>query len=215
MEIVLASSNEHKVKEINAIVTENCHSERSEESQSLGDSSVGFQPQNDGIIEFILPPSGFDPIENGLTFEENSLIKALAAWELGKTWTLADDSGLCIDALNGAPGIHSARYAETPQARIDRVLNEMQGVENRLARFKCCMTLINPQGEVAFSYTGVCEGSIIEGQRGVNGFGYDPIFLLKDSDKTMAELSEDEKNQVSHRGKALNAVLEYIKKIPN
>jgi len=187
MEIVLASSNEHKVKEINAIVAE-----------------TG--------IEFILPPKGFNPIEDGLTFEENSLIKACAAWELGKTWTLADDSGLCIDALNGAPGIHSARYAETPQSRIDRVLNEMQGVENRLARFKCCMTLINPQGEVAFSYTGVCEGSIIEGQRGVNGFGYDPIFLLKDSDKTMAELSEDEKNQVSHRGKALNAVLEYIKK---
>jgi XTP/dITP diphosphohydrolase len=164
-------------------------------------------------IEFILPPKGFDPIENGETFEENSLIKAKEAWKLGKTWTLADDSGLCIDALDGAPGIHSARYAETPQARIDRVLDEMQGVENRSARFKCCMTLLNPEGEVAFSYTGVCEGSIINGQRGINGFGYDPIFLLEGTDKTMAELSEEEKNEVSHRGKALRAVLSYIQMV--
>ena len=188
MKIVLASSNEHKVKEINAIV-----------------SGTG--------IGFILPPKGFDPIEDGKTFEENSLIKAQAAWELSKTWTLADDSGLCIDALNGAPGIHSARYAETPQKRINRVLEEMVGVANRSARFKCCMTLLNPQGEVAFSYTGICEGSIVREQRGNNGFGYDPIFLLKDSDKTMAELSEEEKNKISHRGKALSAVINYIKTI--
>ena len=203
MKIVLASSNEHKVKEINAIVS----------SFPLLGERVGVRGQyiTQNVIEFILPPAGFDPIEDGDTFEENSLIKAHAAWELGKTWTLADDSGLCIDALNGAPGIHSARYADTPQARIDRVLNEMQGVENRSARFKCCMTLINPQGEVAFSYTGICEGSIIDKQRGVNGFGYDPIFLLENSTKTMAELSEEEKNQVSHRGKALNAVLNYLK----
>ena len=205
MKIVLASSNEHKVKEINAIVS----------SFPLLGERVGVRGQyiTQNVIEFILPPAGFDPIEDGDTFEENSLIKARAAWELGKTWTLADDSGLCIDALNGAPGIHSARYADTPQARIDRVLNEMQGVENRSARFKCCMTLINPQGEVAFSYTGICEGAIIDKQRGVNGFGYDPIFLLENSTKTMAELSEEEKNQVSHRGKALNAVLNYLKDV--
>ena len=186
MKIVLASSNEHKVKEINAIVN------------GLG-------------VEFMLPPKGFDPIEDGETFEENSLIKAKAAWELGKTWTLADDSGLCIDALNGAPGIHSARYAETPQARIDRVLNEMQGVANRSARFKCCMTLLNPEGEVVFAYTGVCEGSIIEAQRGVNGFGYDPIFLVDGTNRTMAELSEEEKNEISHRGRALKEVIKYLK----
>lgn len=188
MKIILASSNEHKVKEINAIT------------------------KNHGI-EFILPPKDFDPIEDGKTFAKNSLIKARAAWELGKTWTLADDSGLCIDALNGAPGIHSARYAETPQARIDRVLNEMQGIKNRTACFECCMTLLNPQGEVAFSFTGVCEGSIIKGQRGTNGFGYDPIFLVEGTEKTMAELSEDEKNEISHRGKALKAVLNYLKNV--
>ena len=185
MKIILASSNEHKVKEINAIVT------------GLG-------------IEFILPPKGFDPIEDGNTFEENSLIKAREAWKLGKTWTLADDSGLCIDALDGAPGIHSARYAENPQARIDRVLNEMKGIENRSARFKCCMTLLNPEGEIAFSYTGICEGEIVENQRGLNGFGYDPIFLVNGTDRTMAELSEDEKNEISHRGRALKEVIKYL-----
>ena len=184
MKIVLASSNEHKVKEINAIV-------------------VGLN------LEFILPPQGFDPIEDGKTFEENSLIKAKEAWKLGKTWTLADDSGLCIDALGGAPGIHSARYADTPQARIDRVLTEMHGVENRSARFKCCMTLLNPEGEVAFSYTGVCEGSIVDHQRGVNGFGYDPIFMV-DEETSVAMLSDEEKNKISHRADAIRKLADIL-----
>ena len=188
MKIVLASSNEHKVKEINEIVS-------------------GTD------IEFILPPKGFDPIEDGKTFEENSLIKAKAAWELSKTWVLADDSGLCIDALNGAPGIYSARYAETPQKRIDKVLTEMKGKTQRSARFNCAMTLMNPQGEVAFAYKGVCEGSIVENQRGINGFGYDPIFLLENSTKTMAELTDEEKNKLSHRAKALSEILKFLQKI--
>ena len=190
MQIVLASSNKNKVKEINAIVS-------------------SFN------IEFILPPEDFDPIEDGKTFEENSMIKANAAWNLSKSWTLADDSGLCIDALDGAPGIHSARYAQTPQGRIDRVLSEMQGIENRSARFKCCMTLLNPKGELAFSCTETCEGNITYSQRGSNGFGYDPIFNIKNSTKTMAELSEEEKNDISHRGKALRKVLEFIKGLEN
>ncbi len=185
MKIVLASSNEHKVKEINEIV-----------------SGSG--------IEFILPPTGFNPIEDGKTFEENSLIKAKAAWELTKTWTLADDSGLCIDALNGKPGIYSARYAETPLKRIERVLNEMENKTDRSAHFICAMTLINPKGEVEFSYKGICEGSITKNAKGTNGFGYDPIFLVKNSTKTMAELSEEEKNQISHRSIALREVLKYI-----
>lgn len=186
MRIVLASSNEHKVKEINAIV-------------------------NGYGVEFVLPPAGFDPVEDGTTFEENSYIKARAAWEISKTWSLADDSGLCIDALDGKPGIYSARYAETPQKRIERVLNEMQGVQDRTAHFACAMTLLNPEGEIVFAYTGICEGSIIFEQRGNHGFGYDPIFLLKGSDKTIAELSDEEKNKISHRSKALTAVLNYLR----
>ena len=185
MKIVLASSNAHKVKEINEIV-----------------AGSG--------LEFILPPEGFDPIENGATFEENSLIKAKAAWELTKTWSLADDSGLCINALGGAPGIYSARYAETPAKRIERVLKEMKDKTDRTAHFACCMTLMNPKGEIEFSTTGICEGSITKEARGQNGFGYDPIFLVKNDTRTMAELSEEEKNQISHRSVALRRVCDYL-----
>ena len=190
MKIVLASSNKHKVQEINDIV-----------------SSLNLP------LEFILPPSDFDPVEDGSNFEENSYIKAYEAWKLAKTWVLADDSGLCIDVLGGKPGIYSARYAETPALRIERVLRELDGVKDRKAHFTCAMTLINPQGEVEYKYQGVCEGSIINEARGINGFGYDPIFLVKGDTRTMAELSEDEKNQVSHRSVALRHVLDYLQKI--
>lgn len=188
MKIVLATSNKHKVQEINDMI-----------------SGTG--------IEFILPSGVFDPVEDGVTFEENSLIKAKEAWKVSKTWTLADDSGLCIKALEGRPGIHSARYAETPAKRIDRVLNEMKGVENREAQFVCAMTLINPQGEVELACRGVCDGSISEAPRGENGFGYDPIFLIKGTNTTMAELSEEEKNKISHRSNALKQIMEYLNKL--
>ena len=188
MKIVLATSNKHKVQEINDMI-----------------SGTG--------IEFILPSGVFDPVEDGVTFEENSLIKAKEAWKVSKTWTLADDSGLCIKALEGRPGIHSARYAETPAKRIDRVLNEMKGFENREAQFVCAMTLINPQGEVELACRGVCDGSISEAPRGENGFGYDPIFLIKGTNTTMAELSEEEKNKISHRSNALKQIMEYLNKL--
>ena len=190
MRIVLASSNKHKVQEINDIV----------KSMSIP-------------VEFILPPGDFDPDENGTTFEENSLIKAKAAWDISKTWVLADDSGLCIDALNGKPGIYSARYAETPALRIARVLKELDGIENRNAHFTCAMTLLNPKGDVDYKIQGICEGTIIKETRGTNGFGYDPIFLVKGDTRTMAELSEEEKNQVSHRSNALRKVLEHLKSL--
>lgn len=190
MKIVLASSNKHKVQEINDIVK----------------SKYGKECN----IEFVLPPEGFDPIEDGKTFEDNSKIKAMEAWKLTKKWALADDSGLCIKALDGAPGLFSARYAETPQKRIERVLAEMQGKTDRAAEFVCAMTLINPQGDVAFVCKGICKGSITEKQAGTNGFGYDPIFLVEGRTTTMAELSEEEKNQISHRSQALNQVLDYL-----
>lgn len=187
MKIVLATSNKHKVQEINDMI-----------------SGTG--------IEFILPSGDFDPVEDGETFEDNSLIKAKEAWKVSKTWTLADDSGLCIKALDGRPGIHSARYAETPAKRIERVLNEMKGIENREAQFVCAMTLINPNGEVELACRGVCDGSISETPRGENGFGYDPIFLIKGTKTTMAELSEEEKNKISHRSNALRKVVEHLSK---
>ncbi len=185
MKIVLATSNKHKVQEINDMLS-------------------GTN------IEFILPPEGFDPVENGETFEENSKIKALEAWKISKSWTLADDSGLCIKALNGKPGIHSARYAETPAKRIERVLKEMEGIDNRDAEFVCAMTLINPEGIVEYTCRGVCEGSITHKPAGQNGFGYDPIFLVKGLKTTMAELSEKEKNKISHRSLALHQIIKYL-----
>jgi len=190
MQIVLASSNKHKVQEINDIA-----------------KTMGLE------IEFILPPEGFNPIENGNTFEENSYIKAKTAWNISNNWVLADDSGLCIDALHGKPGIFSARYAETPELRISRVLKEMDNLENRNAHFTCSMTLLNPEGKVAFKTQEICEGEIIKEIRGTNGFGYDPIFLVKNDTRTMAELSEAEKNAISHRAIALNKVLLYLKKL--
>ena len=193
MKIVLASSNKHKVQEINDIVK----------------TKYGKECN----IEFVLPPEGFDPIEDGKTFEENSRIKAMEAWKLTKSWALADDSGLCIKSLNGAPGLYSARYAETPQKRIERVLTEMKDKTDRTAEFVCAMTLINPQGEVAFACKGICKGSITQEPAGSNGFGYDPIFLVEGRTTTMAELSEEEKNQISHRSQALNQLLDVLRTV--
>lgn len=194
MKITFATGNAHKLQEINEI-------------------AAGTN------IEFVLPPEGFDPVENGETFEENSLIKAREAARLSGMMSLADDSGLCVEALNGAPGIHSARYAQTAQARIDKLLGVLKGVDNRRAKFVCVMTLVDADGNVLFQSRGECHGKIAREQAGVNGFGYDPIFIpILSPDLspkggehlTIAQMSEEEKNEISHRGKALRKVLEYL-----
>lgn len=188
MKIVFATSNPHKLQELQKIT-----------------ETFGVKD-----IEFILPPKGFDPIEDGKTFEENSLIKAKEASRLTGMPALADDSGLCVDVLDGAPGIYSARYADTPQARIDKLLKVLDGKENRRAKFVCAMTLVGERGEVLYSVKGECFGKIAHSQAGSGGFGYDPIFLVDDKDgKTMAELSAEDKNLISHRGQALRHVLEF------
>lgn len=184
--LVFATSNPHKLQEIK-------------------DIAGGIN------IEFLLPPNGFDPIENGTTFEENSYIKAKEAAKLSGIVALADDSGLCVETLDGAPGIYSARYADTPQARINKLLNAMNQKENRRAKFVCAMTLVSPDGEIIFQTRGECHGNIAYKQAGTNGFGYDPIFLVGNGSTTMAELSETEKNKISHRGQALRNVLEFLK----
>ena len=189
-QIVLATSNPHKIKELNGIV------------RDFGESD----------IEFVLPPEGFDPVENGKTFEVNSLIKAKEANRLTGMISLADDSGLCVEALNGEPGIFSARYAETPQARIDKLLKNLEPFENRRAKFVCAMTLIGENGEILFADRGECHGSIAFHQTGNGGFGYDPVFLVDgQGGKTMAELTDNEKNAVSHRGNALRKLLKFLK----
>ncbi len=186
LKIVFATGNAHKLQEINEI------------SKGSG-------------IEFVLPPEGFDPIETGTTFEENSYIKAVEASKLSKMIALADDSGLCVDALNGEPGIHSARYASTAQDRINKLLTNLAGVTNRNAKFVCAMTLVDELGNVLNKEIGECYGKIAEHQSGINGFGYDPIFLVDGYGVTMADMSEELKNQVSHRSAALNKMISYIK----
>ncbi|MDD3014130.1 MAG: RdgB/HAM1 family non-canonical purine NTP pyrophosphatase [Candidatus Gastranaerophilales bacterium] len=155
----------------------------------------------------------FNPVESGNSFEENAYIKAYEAAKQSGLPSLADDSGLVIDALGGMPGIHSARYAENTQKRIDRVLQELKNVkpEKRTARFICCMVIVTPSGETLHSCTGICEGIILEEQKGVYGFGYDPIFLLPKFNKTMAELTLEQKNNYSHRSKALKCMIEWLK----
>ena len=185
MKIVFATGNPHKLQELKAIAG-NCE------------------------INFILPPEGFDPIESGKTFEENSYIKAKEAAKLSGNIALADDSGLCVEALNGEPGIYSARYAETPQKRIDKLLDVLKNEKNRKAKFVCSMTLVSPDGKIIFQTRGECHGHIAQKQAGTNGFGYDPVFVPNGYNVTIAELSENEKNAISHRGNALRKVLEYI-----
>lgn len=185
LKIVFATGNPHKVHEINEI------------SKGHG-------------IEFVLPPKDFDPIENGTTFEQNSFIKAQTAAKLSKNITLADDSGLCVEVLGNAPGIFSARYAETPQARIDKLLKNMYGKENRKAKFVCAMTLLDSDGNILDQEVGECHGKITKEQFGSNGFGYDPIFIPDGYDITIAQMNEDLKNKISHRSIALNKILSYI-----
>ena len=188
MEIALGTGNEHKVFEINEIV----------------------KGVNKNIV-FVLPKGEFNPVEYGSTFEENSLIKAREGARLSGMLTLADDSGLCIDALDGAPGLYSARYAGTQDEKIARILKELDGKEDRKAKFVCCMTLVDKDGNVVHTTRGECHGHIIKERKGTNGFGYDPVFMPDGFDITLAEMSEDGKNAISHRGKALVKMLDFIK----
>lgn len=155
-------------------------------------------------------------IEDGDSFAENARIKAKAVQAVTNTAVLADDSGLVVDALGGAPGIHSARYAgvqgaERDKANRAKMLQELKGVAagERAARFVCALVYLDAEG-VEHLFEGRCEGRIIDEERGQSGFGYDPIFLDEQSGKTLAEMSSDEKHAVSHRGYAVRAFKEYI-----
>ena len=154
----------------------------------------------------------FDPEETGSTFEENAYIKAYEAAKIMNMPAFGDDSGLVIDALDGRPGVYSSRYAENDQKRIAKLLEELKDVssEKRTARFICAMVVVNPNGEILFSCQGICEGLILNSPKGTRGFGYDPIFFIPEKNSTMAELTMDEKNTVSHRGKALKKIIEWL-----
>lgn len=151
-------------------------------------------------------PDAGDPEETGATFEQNAMIKAKAACEATGLWSLADDSGLCVDALGGRPGIHTARYAAGSDAdRWQKLLGELAEVPEprRGAQFVCALALVGPGGERVVEVAR-CEGSIARTPRGAQGFGYDPVFLVAGdaAGRTMAELSAAEKRAISHRGRA-------------
>ena len=191
MHIYLASGNRHKQEEFAAI---------------LEGPRIKL-PADAGII--------FDPEETGTTFLENALLKARVLYESVKCPVIADDSGLCIDALGGKPGIYSARYGMKDgvqlkaEERNQLVLQQMEGVENRSCRFVCCIAVMLDAHRF-FTVQETCEGVIAAAESGDHGFGYDPIVYLPKIGKTVAELTAQEKNELSHRGKAGRIVAQLL-----
>ncbi len=186
--LVLATFNAHKAAEILAILPR-----------------LRLEPRT--LADF---PGAAPAEEDGLTLEENAVKKAAAAAGFTGEWALADDTGLEVDALGGAPGVRSARFAggsSSPAANNALLLSRLEEVppERRTARFVCVVALASPEGKV-FTAKGLLEGRITDGARGGAGFGYDPLFELPDG-RTLAELSEAEKNAVSHRARALAGLL--------
>lgn len=185
MNLLLATRNQHKLDEIRAI---------------LGTPGLTLK----SALDFPHLP---DVVEDGATFEANAEKKAVALAKATGCWALADDSGLEVDALDGAPGVFSARYAGEPPdyaANNQKLLRELRGAKHRAARFRCVIALANPEGRVRF-VDGRCEGRIIDELRGTQGFGYDPLFIPDGFELTFAELPAAQKNQISHRGRALAA----------
>lgn len=150
--------------------------------------------------------------EDGQTFEENALKKAREVAKISGMTSISDDSGLCVDALGGAPGVYSARYAgehASDQERIQKLLQELKGETCRTARFVSVVALCTPQGETVTA-RGECEGEILTEPKGQGGFGYDPVFYVKEFKKTFGQLTGEEKNSVSHRGRAIRVLKEKL-----
>lgn len=183
--LVIASNNPHKVREIKAIL-----GGKFAEIVSMGEAGLELEVE-----------------ETGETFEQNAVLKAEAVAMAAGCWALADDSGLCVDALGGAPGVYSARWSGGgDEANNDKLMLEMRGREDRSAHYACVMALANPGGAVLTAY-GSCGGSIGFERKGSRGFGYDPLFVTSDFGCAMAELPDEVKNGISHRRRALDALL--------
>lgn len=196
---VLASNNAGKLKEF---------------SELLAPMNVSIAPQREFGVE--------DAIEDGLSFIENAIIKARHAAKATGRPALADDSGLEVDFLQGAPGIYSARYAsmdgaeKSDLANLNKVLDEMQGVpaEQRTARFHCVLAFVrHAEDPTPIIIQGTWEGKLLETPRGENGFGYDPIFWVESHQCSSAELSKEDKNSLSHRGQAVRAFKAKMEKL--
>lgn len=193
MKLIIASNNKHKVCEIKQILAG-----RFEQILSLSEAGVEHET-----------------VEDGKTFMENARKKAREIAQITGAAALADDSGLCVNALGGAPGIYSARYAgeSSPELRDkannDLLLKNLKGADDRSAHFTCAIALVYPCGE-EITAEGYMRGVIIDSPCGAGGFGYDPIFLPNGYDRTVAEMTEEEKNSISHRANALNILLTKI-----
>ena len=191
--VVLATGNAGKVREIQRI---------------LGDLGVEVVPQTElGVSE---------ADETGTSFVENALIKARHASSMTGLPAIADDSGLVVDALDGRPGVYSARYSgtdATDQSNIDKLLHELRGVpaERRTAAFHCCAVFVSADDSTSLVAEGRWAGRILEQQRGTGGFGYDPVFFDPECGRTAAELGPEQKNARSHRGKALSALADMLR----
>ena len=185
-DLVVATTNLGKVREIRAYLSDwNC----------------------------LLPPLDLVLTETGETFAENACQKATQAALALKAWVLADDSGLEVDSLDGAPGVFSARYGRTDAERIQRLLFELGDERERGAQFVCAVALANPQGEIVAQAQGVCRGEILFAPRGTGGFGYDPIFYVPTEGLTFAQMTPVQKQRVSHRGKALQALIPQLQRL--
>ena len=162
--------------------------------------------------QLLLQPESIEVEENGLTFRENAIKKASIVSKETNNYAIADDSGICIDALDGKPGIFSSRYAENDQKRIERVLNELDGEKNRGAFFVANICVCSPYGDVILESEAKCYGNIILEPKGKNGFGYDPIFEESSSKLTFAEMNNEIKDLCSHRAKALKKIIPQLLK---
>jgi XTP/dITP diphosphohydrolase len=199
MLVLFATSNPHKIAEVRAVLA------------PLDWEVMGLDALSD------VPP---EPVEDGDSFAANARLKAEGYARATGRFCLADDSGLVVDALGGAPGVHSARYAGALGSRMTRdrannekLLGELARVppEQRTAGFVCALCLARPDGTIVAETSGTCEGVIGEHARGENGFGYDPLLYLPDRGLTFAELSPEEKNERSHRGAAVRAMAELLR----
>lgn len=163
--------------------------------------------------ELILKPEELEIEETGDTFTANACLKASQVAQVTGQWAIADDSGLQVDALDGAPGVYSARYGKTDSERIARVLRELGDAENRQAQFVCVVAIARPDGAIVLQAEGVCRGEILHAPRGGGGFGYDPIFYVPEKQLTFAEMTKELKRSISHRGKAFAALIPQLEKL--
>lgn len=163
--------------------------------------------------ELRLKPQELEVEETGETFMANACLKASEVAKAMGEWAIADDSGLAVDALGGAPGIYSARYAPTDRDRIARVLEELGNTEQRGAQFVCAIAIARPDGSIALQTEGICRGEILHAPRGTGGFGYDPIFYVPQQQMTFAQMPPEVKHEISHRGRAFAALLPQLQDI--